>query len=124
MSRRRPHPSFLLNWLSVDRKSLLPLYSQIGDQLRRVIVDGNLAPGDYLPSSRDLASELGISRNTTLQAYDQLIAEGFLEFPTGVRHIGCDILGGQSSGDAKEDEVPVQRRACPGRCPRSGTLRR
>ena len=113
MSRRRPHPSFLLNWLSVDRKSLLPLYSQIGDQLRRVIVDGNLAPGDYLPSSRDLASELGISRNTTLQAYDQLIAEGFLESRPGSGTLVAISLADNPVGTRKKtrslfNDVPAR----------------
>jgi len=46
--------------------------------VRRAIVDGILTPGARLPSSRTLAEDLGVSRTTTLLAYDQLLAEGYL----------------------------------------------
>lgn len=46
--------------------------------LRDAVRDGRLAPGERLPATRRLASELGISRNTVKAAYDQLVAEGYL----------------------------------------------
>ncbi|MFE0256619.1 PLP-dependent aminotransferase family protein [Streptomyces sp. NPDC059010] len=46
--------------------------------LRDAVRDGRLAPGEPLPATRRLASELGISRNTVKAAYDQLVAEGYL----------------------------------------------
>lgn len=48
-------------------------------RLRAAILDGRLAPGMRLPSSRSLALELGIARNTVLFAYEQLVAEGCLQ---------------------------------------------
>src|SRR5206468_8565041 len=47
-------------------------------QLRAAILDGRLKPGSELPSTRRLASSLGIARNTVITAYDLLIAEGYL----------------------------------------------
>lgn len=47
--------------------------------LRRAIVDGRLAPGSRLPSTRTLASDLGLSRNVVLLAFDQLVDEGYAE---------------------------------------------
>ena len=51
--------------------------------LRQSILDGRYARGDRLPSSRELASELGYSRNTVLAVYEQLIAEGYIETKVG-----------------------------------------
>ena len=54
-----------------------PLYRQIYARIRDRIISGRLAPGSRLPSTRDLAAELGCSRNTVLNAYEQLFAEGY-----------------------------------------------
>ncbi len=54
------------------------LHRQIGEQLRRAILERRLAPGTRLPSSRLLAAELNCSRGTVLAATDQLVAEGYL----------------------------------------------
>ena len=56
-----------------------PLYRQLYDYLRHAILSGQLAQGMKVPSTRVLADELGISRNTVLNAYEQLLAEGYLE---------------------------------------------
>jgi GntR family transcriptional regulator/MocR family aminotransferase len=60
-----------------------PLYQQLYEHLRAAILSGHLKPGAKLPSTRALADELNISRNTALNAYDQLISEGYLEGSTG-----------------------------------------
>ncbi|GAB2791275.1 PLP-dependent aminotransferase family protein [Dyella kyungheensis] len=54
------------------------LAGQLYQQLRAAIVEGRLAPGSRLPSSRDLAVQLGVSRKTTLEVFERLGAEGFL----------------------------------------------
>jgi GntR family transcriptional regulator / MocR family aminotransferase len=54
-----------------------PLFRQIYVGLRRAILAGTFKPGDALPSTRDLAQQLGVSRTVVLLAYDQLLAEGF-----------------------------------------------
>lgn len=56
----------------------LPLYRQLYQQVRDLIMEGKLVAGSELPSSRQFASALGIGRNTVLTVYDQLIAEGYL----------------------------------------------
>ncbi|MEH6941697.1 PLP-dependent aminotransferase family protein [Bacillus sp. JJ722] len=70
-------------WMTVDRKLEMPLNRQIYFHIRGKILSGELQAGDKLPSSRTLSTELQVSRNVVLEAYDQLIAEGFLETQTG-----------------------------------------
>jgi len=53
------------------------------EALRAAIRDGRLAPGTRLPSSRALAADLGLARNTVGDAYGQLVAEGWLTARTG-----------------------------------------
>lgn len=54
-----------------------PLFRQVYSRLREAILSGSLRGGEKLPSTRDLAEQLGISRTVVLLAYDQLLAEGF-----------------------------------------------
>ena len=64
--------------LNTDSAAKKPLYLQIAQQIRQLIQIGRLNCDERLPSSRKLALLLNISRTSTLNAYDQLIAEGFL----------------------------------------------
>ncbi|SJZ47820.1 GntR family transcriptional regulator / MocR family aminotransferase [Enhydrobacter aerosaccus] len=64
--------------LALDPAGPDPLHRQIGEQLRRAILERRLAPGTSLPSSRLMADELNCARGTVLTALDQLIAEGYL----------------------------------------------
>ncbi len=61
----------------------VPLYRQLYEQLRNIILNGQLPPGTKLPSTRGLSDELSIARNTVLNAYDQLLAEGYLKGRVG-----------------------------------------
>ncbi len=56
----------------------LPLHRQLYEALRRAMLDGKLAAGDRLPSSRELTADLGLSRNTVVAALNQLGVEGYL----------------------------------------------
>jgi GntR family transcriptional regulator/MocR family aminotransferase len=60
-----------------------PLHRQLYDALRGAVLSGHLAPGARLASTRAMAVELGVSRNTVMAAFDQLLAEGYLEGRTG-----------------------------------------
>jgi len=71
--------------LSVGRDSSRTLGAQIEDQLRRAIRDGALRPGARVPSTRDLARQLGVSRRVVVDAYAQLAAEGYLSLRQGAR---------------------------------------
>jgi GntR family transcriptional regulator/MocR family aminotransferase len=69
--------------VSVDHRSPRPLHMQVYDAIRCAILDGQLRAGLRLPSTRTFASELGISRNTMVAAYEQLTSEGYLESLVG-----------------------------------------
>ncbi|MBE7635702.1 aminotransferase class I/II-fold pyridoxal phosphate-dependent enzyme [Sneathiella sp. P13V-1] len=73
----------LLSAISLDLKSKDPLHRQLFLQLREAILDGTLKAGTRLPSTRLLAKDLNVSRNTILAAFDQLMAEGYLTSRTG-----------------------------------------
>lgn len=60
-----------------------PLHIRIADSLRGQFEHGALAPGDSLPTSRDLARDLGVSRSTVVRAYEQLTREGWIEGRVG-----------------------------------------
>jgi Transcriptional regulators containing a DNA-binding HTH domain and an aminotransferase domain (MocR family) and their eukaryotic orthologs len=65
--------------IEIDRSSSASLVHQVADGLRSSIRTGRLSGGLRLPSTRDLATELGVSRSVTVEAYEQLEAEGYLE---------------------------------------------
>lgn len=65
-------------WIPIDRSLDIPLNRQVYQQIRKKILNGELQSGEKLSSTRELSSELQVSRNVILEAYDQLLAEGFL----------------------------------------------
>src|SRR3984893_1227575 len=64
--------------IHLDPKSKTNLQTQIYDQLVARIRAGRLKPGGILPSSRDLSRQLGVSRNTVSEAYEKLVADGYI----------------------------------------------
>jgi GntR family transcriptional regulator len=77
----------------VDTASAVPAYRQIVDQLRTLIVEGALKPGDALPAVRQLAMNLGIHFNTVAEAYRKIAAEGLIEITRGhgARVVDCEL---------------------------------
>ncbi|MFE1584343.1 GntR family transcriptional regulator [Streptomyces sp. NPDC059402] len=69
--------------LSLDKTDTRPLHEQVAGALRRAIAEGECAPGDRLPSARDLSEALDINVNTALRALRGLRDEGLLEFRRG-----------------------------------------
>ncbi len=69
--------------VDVDRNDSTPLYLQIKDRLAELIQNGLLAPGTRLPSTRELASSMGVNRNTVINAYQELEVEGFVSSHVG-----------------------------------------
>ena len=92
----------LLESLALDRSATEPLYRQLETQLREAIRTGRLSPGEGLPSTRQLAKDLGVARNTTKNAYNQLIVEGYLVSVAG-------------SGTRVAQDVPEDLLQAPGR---------
>jgi GntR family transcriptional regulator/MocR family aminotransferase len=77
------HLRLTLDLLAVDRVSPEPMHRQIYAALRNHILEGRIPAHALLPSTRTLAEDLRVGRNTVIAAYDQLLAEGFIEARTG-----------------------------------------
>jgi GntR family transcriptional regulator/MocR family aminotransferase len=75
--------SMLLSTLDVDPSSGIPLYRQLEAAMRQLVLDGKLPANSRLPATRQLALDLGISRLTVKNVYEQLISEGFLDARRG-----------------------------------------
>jgi GntR family transcriptional regulator/MocR family aminotransferase len=69
--------------IMLDQNASAPLYRQLYERLRGSILSGQLEAGTRLPSTRVLASSLGVSRTTTALAYEQLLLEGYIESRVG-----------------------------------------
>lgn len=94
MHRRPKRQAFPLDMLAVDRQSDEHLSRQLYHGLVAIIRNRALAPGSELPSTRALAAELGLGRNTIVSAYDQLTTEGYLANRQGARPVIVDLPDG------------------------------
>ena len=75
--------------LRIDLGSPTPVYRQIVDSLRALLVGGAFAPGERLPTVREIAIDLGVNHNTVAEAYRLLAEEGWLELK---RHHGATVI--------------------------------
>src|SRR2546423_11528562 len=78
----------------LDRASRTPLTRQIYMQVRSAVLSGALRPGTRMPSSRAMASKLGVARASVVLAYEHLQAEGFVES----RHGSGTFIAGDLTG--------------------------
>jgi GntR family transcriptional regulator len=69
--------------LQIDTKSGVPYYRQIIEQVKHAIAQGRLAPGDQLPTVRQLAVDLSVNPNTVIRGYRELEIEGVLDTQQG-----------------------------------------
>jgi 2-aminoadipate transaminase len=69
--------------LHLQPESHIPLYIQLRDQLRSLVHAGDLRPGDRIPASRELATNLGVHRTTVANAYAELESEGLIQGHVG-----------------------------------------
>ncbi|SHF99102.1 MocR-like pyridoxine biosynthesis transcription factor PdxR [Pedobacter caeni] len=76
-------PEILLTFIQLDRSLKTPLYIQLYDEIKRGVFEGMLKHGDRMPSTRSLALEFSVSRNSVLLAFEQLRLEGFLTAEAG-----------------------------------------
>lgn len=95
--RKSSTPSFrsqasLLPGISIDKGSGRPMYWQLYDEIKRLVLDGVIPAGTSMPSPRLVASEFGCSRHTVATAYEFLIAEGILAANHGVGTFVSDLL--------------------------------
>src|SRR4051794_5876272 len=84
-----------------------PRRVQLERQLRTAIRDGRLRPGTRLPPTRALAEEIGVSRGVAVEAYEQLVAEGWLVARTGAGTRVAEAAPGRSLGAAAGPRVPT-----------------
>jgi GntR family transcriptional regulator/MocR family aminotransferase len=99
----------LTDWLQqhLDRSSDEHVYRQLQRLLRQAVISGELPAGTRLPSSRLLATELGIARNTVIDAYEQLAVEGCLHSVRGSGTVVADL--------SADEMVPAPSRDAGGR---------
>lgn len=91
------------------------LYLQLYRQVRTAILAGQIAPGTRLPATRALAASLGVSRNTIISAFEQLLAEGYLQGRVGdgtyvSRALPEDTLLVKTEQPRQPETAPRQRR--------------
>src|SRR5579864_5362597 len=103
--------SAILPIITIDRKVAEALHRQIYNSYRAAILDGSLRPGQRIPSTRVLASEIGVSRFPVLNAYAQLLAEGYLE-----GRVGAGTVVSASLPDQLTSSEPVGANHAPSRC--------
>lgn len=102
---------------ALDRCDMQPLQDQIVDVLRHAVVRGELQPGDRLPPTRTLASDLAVSRNTVMLAYDQLTKDGYLEADRGAgTFVARDLPSAPLTGRTNVHAAPARALARRGRC--------
>lgn len=94
----------LLPTLQFDRTSKTPISAQLGCALRDMILSGELAPGQRLPSSRTLAKDQNVSRTTAISVYEQLAAEGLIR-----SSIGAGAYVAETLRDGRPAPAPTAR---------------
>ena len=96
----------LLPVILIDRKAAAPLHRQLYAGFRDAILRGDLAAGQQVPSSRALATELAISRFPVLDAYSQLLAEGYFESRVGAGTFVSTSLPNRTAGPRPAIQPP------------------
>ena len=97
--------------LNLDKQG--PLYAQLYRALRSQILAGTLPPGARVSATRALATELGLSRNVVMLAYEQLLAEGYLVARTGAGTFVASDLPQQFTTPSNTTEVTQSVRQMP-----------
>lgn len=102
---KRPHslPDLMISFGVLDHRSNIPLYRQLYEEIRQMILSGLLPSSTRLPSTRILAKQLSVSRNTILGAFEQLFAEGYVQGSVG--------SGTYVSRELPDDLLAVKRRS-------------
>jgi len=92
----------MASFVCLDSRVGTPLHRQLYESIRAAIVEGRLGAGARVPSTRGLALQLNVSRNTAMNAFEQLLAEGYL-------------VGRAGSGTYVADDLPERATAIAGR---------
>lgn len=101
--------------LTLSPGSRQPVYKQVSEALKLAILAGRLKPGEKLPSTRDLAESMNVSRFTVIRSYEELSAQGYIQTTSGSgTYVNKEIPGHLDDGKNRENaqhaaevEVPV-----------------
>ena len=74
-------------WFTIDFHSHTPVYVQIKDSIKALILKGKLKTGDYIPSIRNLAKDIGVNINTVARAYRELELDGVIKSERGEGYV-------------------------------------
>jgi GntR family transcriptional regulator len=97
---------------SIATGSSEPIYRQLIDQARRLVAGGQLAPGDAMPSVRDIAQALALNPMTVSKAYSMLEVEGLLSRRRGLGMVVAEQSKGDNSLENRADLLrPTLERA-------------
>jgi len=88
--------------ISLDYRSGLPLYRQVTESFKRLILSGVIGENERLPSVRELATKLAINPNTIQRAYRELEAEGYIGSSPGK---GVYAIGGETLKERKIEDI-------------------
>ena len=91
--------------MKLDPTNGVPLYLQLADALRVSVASGQLAPGDELPSLRELASDLRINYHTVRRGFQVLEEEGIIERQRGGRHRVCASAAAPGPADLLREDA-------------------
>jgi GntR family transcriptional regulator/MocR family aminotransferase len=95
-------------FIEIDRKDKSAAWRQIYSQLAERILSGEIAGETRLPSTRQLSEDLHVPRNAVLEAYDQLLAEGYVTSRQGAgTYVKNDIWMGCTESSATDESTPV-----------------
>jgi GntR family transcriptional regulator/MocR family aminotransferase len=67
--------------VTIDKQGAIPIYQQVAERMIRLIQEGRLPPGAFLPSTRELSATLELHRKTVVAAYEELARTGFKQYP-------------------------------------------
>jgi 2-aminoadipate transaminase len=93
-------------------ESHIPLYVQLRDQLRALVHAGELRPGDRIPASRELATQLGVHRTTVANAYAELASEGLI-----AGHVGRGTFIAEMAAEERAGAPPAKPAVPPASAP-------
>ena len=96
--------------ITLNYRDARPIYEQVRDGLRKLIVSGAIADGEKLPSVRQLAGQLAINPNTIQRAYNELEAEGYAASVPGKGSFA--VRGERAADDARRRALSKQLRDC------------
>jgi len=100
--------------VELDRRARLPLRAQLEDGLRECVRSGRLPAHARLPATRALAADLGLSRRLVVDAYAQLLAEGYLVARQGAGTFVADAAGSAGAPEVEQTQRPLSFDFFPG----------